>query len=90
MVIDKGSEVLMEDFNFKNILDRTRLSEFETKILDSKNIINYNDYKQDHVILLFEKGIKDYEKQVHEMEDRLKDKLKTELERSIYGNNYVS
>lgn len=44
MVIDKGSEILEEDFNYKTLIERARKSNFESRSHDMKNIVNYNEY----------------------------------------------
>ena len=55
-VINKGSEALEDEFNYKKIIERWRLSIFETKIHDLKNHVNYNEYKQDYVIMIKSQG----------------------------------
>lgn len=39
LVIDKGSKQLEEDFNYKTLMDRMRLCEYETTQLEMSNTV---------------------------------------------------
>lgn len=52
-IIARGSSQLKEDFNYKNVVDRLRLSQFETSKLIRKNLIQYIDFETDHILTIF-------------------------------------
>ncbi len=43
-IIDQGNNKLEEDFNFRNVIDRMRLCQFETKQLRRKDIVSYSKF----------------------------------------------
>lgn len=53
-IIDKGSDQLDEDFNYKNVIDRIRLCQFETKQMQKEKLINYKNFKLKHKLVLGE------------------------------------
>lgn len=44
MILDRGSEQLKDELNFKNVIDRIRLCQFETKHAKDKNLYPYQKF----------------------------------------------
>lgn len=71
------------EFNYKNIVERMRLSNFETIQHEYNNNVNYNDFKDEREILINSQGqernIEQLEIQAANIDMRLRDKLFTKL-----------
>lgn len=53
-MIARGTAQLREDFNFRNIMDRVRLSRYETKKLADAGSIDYTNYNKDYIVKIRE------------------------------------
>lgn len=53
-LIDKGSEQLEEEFNYKNLIDRLRLCQYETNKMVKKNVISYLDFETDYKLNIYQ------------------------------------
>ena len=52
-MIDKGSEQLEQDFNYKNLIDRLRLCQYETGKMKAHKVIKYTDFEHDHKLHIY-------------------------------------
>lgn len=49
-LIDRGTVELEQDFNYKNVIDRMRLCQFETDQMNNNQMLNYDDFSLDNKI----------------------------------------
>ena len=54
--IIKGAEAFDFEFNYKNIVERMRLSNFETLQHENKNNVNYQNFKDEREIVINSEG----------------------------------
>ena len=71
LVIEKGSECLDEDFNFLHYMERMRLSNWETEQWGMTNKLNYNEYPDHKLVLVYTQGEEEAARQMEESKKQI-------------------
>lgn len=81
-VLDKGSDQLLEDFNYRHIMERIRLCNYESGFLNKKHLVGYCGFPQMRVLT-----INDGEDETKSEEDKSKQKnaIKGFFQKKMYG-----